>query len=202
MADLSITKPVVDNEGRLQEHAGKKYNDALDAIVARVNSVEALGQADALHTAVDAAQSAADAAQAAADAAQGTADNAHGDAATAQAAADAAQSSATDAHNDAATAQTAADNAQAAADAAALVAGQDIPVASGEVALTDGAATVNNASTKADSRIRLSVKELGGAPGALYVSAKVPDTSFTITSTSATDTSTVFWEVMSWTDIT
>ena len=44
------------------------------------------------------------------------------------------------------------------------------------------------------SRIRLALLTPGGTPGAVYVSAKSNGASFTITSTSASDTSVIYYE--------
>lgn len=71
-------------------------------------------------------------------------------------------------------------------------------VAAADAALVGGTATVANTSVKAGSVIRLAHKNRGGTPGAVYVSAITPGVSFTITSTSAADTSTVRWEVVSY----
>lgn len=56
--------------------------------------------------------------------------------------------------------------------------------------------TVVTSAVTATSIILLTAQTSGGAPGALRVSAKVATTSFTITSTSATDTSTVGWLII------
>ena len=64
---------------------------------------------------------------------------------------------------------------------------------SGAVALVGGTATVSNTSVTATSRIQLTSQADGGTPGWLRVSARVAATSFTITSSSGTDTSTVAW---------
>jgi hypothetical protein len=63
---------------------------------------------------------------------------------------------------------------------------------------TLAAGTVVVATTKvtANSRIFLTAQTSGAAPGALRVSARTAGTSFTITSTSGTDTSTVAWLIM------
>jgi len=53
--------------------------------------------------------------------------------------------------------------------------------------------TVSNNSVAANSRIFLTSQADGGTPGFLRVSARVNGTSFTITSSSGTDTSTVAW---------
>lgn len=62
----------------------------------------------------------------------------------------------------------------------------------GTVALTAGTAIVSNTSVTASTRIFLTAQS-GGAPGALYVSARTAGTSFTITSTNVADTSLVAW---------
>lgn len=63
----------------------------------------------------------------------------------------------------------------------------------GTATLAAGTATVANTSVTANTRIWLSAQTNGasGTPGALRVSARVAGTSFTITSSSATDTSIV-----------
>ncbi len=61
----------------------------------------------------------------------------------------------------------------------------------GAVTLAGGTATVTTASVTASSRIQLTSQQDGGTPGWLRVTARVPGTSFTITSSSASDTSTV-----------
>lgn len=63
----------------------------------------------------------------------------------------------------------------------------------GTATLTAGAATVANTSVTANSRILLTSNADGGTPGWLRVSARTASTSFTITSSSGTDTSTVAW---------
>lgn len=63
----------------------------------------------------------------------------------------------------------------------------------GTVALVGGTATVANTSVTATSRIYLTSQADGGAPGWLRVSSRIAGTSFTITSSSGTDTSTVAW---------
>lgn len=63
----------------------------------------------------------------------------------------------------------------------------------GTATLTAGAATVSNTSVTANSRIFLTSQADGGTPGWLRVSARTASTSFTITSSSGTDTSTVAW---------
>jgi hypothetical protein len=80
-------------------------------------------------------------------------------------------------------------------------AGQGLRVAEGSnakqgtVALVGGTATVANTSVTSTSRIFLTSQADGGTPGWLRVSARVAGTSFTITSSSASDTSTVAYEI-------
>ncbi len=62
---------------------------------------------------------------------------------------------------------------------------------SGVATLVAGTVTVENTSVTDDTRIQLTAQDAGAAPGALYVSARVAGESFTITSTSGTDTSQV-----------
>lgn len=66
----------------------------------------------------------------------------------------------------------------------------------GTATLAAGTVTVANTSVTANSRILLTIQIPGGAVGAVYVSAVVAGTSFTIKSTSATDTSTVAYLIM------
>jgi hypothetical protein len=63
----------------------------------------------------------------------------------------------------------------------------------GTATLTAGSATVSTTAVAANSRIFLTSNTDGGTPGWLRVSARTAGTSFTITSSSATDTSTVAW---------
>lgn len=65
----------------------------------------------------------------------------------------------------------------------------------GTATLSGGAATVSNTAVTANSRIFLTSNADGGTPGWLRVSARTPGTSFTITSSSATDTSIVAYEI-------
>lgn len=66
----------------------------------------------------------------------------------------------------------------------------------GTAALVAGAVTVNTNKVTANSRIFLSNQALGGAAGFLRISARVAGTSFTITSSSGTDTSTIAWWIV------
>jgi len=63
----------------------------------------------------------------------------------------------------------------------------------GAAALTAGSATVNTTQVTANSRIFLTSQADGGTPGWVRVSARVAGTSFTITSSSGSDTSTIGW---------
>jgi len=65
----------------------------------------------------------------------------------------------------------------------------------GTATLVAGAATVSNTSVTANSRIFLTSQADGGTPGWLRVSARTASTSFTITSSSGTDTSTVAYQI-------
>jgi hypothetical protein len=66
----------------------------------------------------------------------------------------------------------------------------------GVATLVAGAATVNTTAVTSTSRIQLTGNADGGTPGWLRVSARTAGTSFTITSSSATDTSTVAWLII------
>lgn len=63
----------------------------------------------------------------------------------------------------------------------------------GTATLVAGSAVVSTTSVAANSRIQLTGNADGGTPGWLRVSTRTAGTSFTITSSSATDTSTVAW---------
>jgi len=63
----------------------------------------------------------------------------------------------------------------------------------GTATLAGGTVVVANTSVTVNTRIFLTAFTNGAAPGALRVSARTAGTSFTITSTSATDTSVVAW---------
>jgi len=65
----------------------------------------------------------------------------------------------------------------------------------GVQALTAGSAVVANTSVTATSRIFLTSNADGGTPGFLRVSARSAGVSFTITSSSGTDTSTVAYQI-------
>lgn len=63
----------------------------------------------------------------------------------------------------------------------------------GTSTLVAGAVVVSNTSVTANTRIILTSQVDGGTPGFLRVSTRTASTSFTITSSSGTDTSTVAW---------
>lgn len=64
---------------------------------------------------------------------------------------------------------------------------------SGAATLVGGTVTVANTSVTANTRIQVTGQVDGGTPGWLRISARVPGTSFTITSSSVLDTSVVGW---------
>jgi hypothetical protein len=63
-------------------------------------------------------------------------------------------------------------------------------------AMTAGTITVNTTAALTGSIILLTAQTTGGTAGALRVSSRVNATSFTITSSSASDTSTVGWLII------
>lgn len=63
-------------------------------------------------------------------------------------------------------------------------------------AMTAGTVTVNNTLVTANSRIFLTPQGTGGTGGSVSVSARSNGTSFTILSTSNTDTRTVAWLIL------
>jgi hypothetical protein len=65
----------------------------------------------------------------------------------------------------------------------------------GAATLVGGTVTVSNTSVTANSRILVTSQVDGGTPGWLRVSARTASTSFTITSSSGTDTSTVAYQI-------
>ena len=65
----------------------------------------------------------------------------------------------------------------------------------GVATLVAGSVVVSNTSVTANSRIFLTSQSDGGAPGFLRVSARTAGTSFTITSSSGSDTSVVAYEI-------
>ena len=66
----------------------------------------------------------------------------------------------------------------------------------GTAVLAGGTAVVTNTSVTATSRIFLTNNVAGGTPGWLRVSARTAGTSFTILSSSNTDTSTIAWMIV------
>lgn len=66
----------------------------------------------------------------------------------------------------------------------------------GAVTLSAGTATVATTKVSANSRIFLTTQSPGGTVGFVYVSARTAGTSFTITSSSSTDTSVVAWLII------
>jgi hypothetical protein len=66
----------------------------------------------------------------------------------------------------------------------------------GTAVLVAGTVTVANTSVTANSRIFLTSQSDGGTPGWLRITAKTVGTSFVITSSSATDTSTIAWIII------
>jgi hypothetical protein len=87
-------------------------------------------------------------------------------------------------------------------DVSVAVAGKGLKVREGSNAkmgiatLVGGTVTVNTTAVGASSRIFLTSQTSGGTPGSVGVSARVNGTSFTITSTSGTDTSQVAWMIV------
>jgi hypothetical protein len=63
----------------------------------------------------------------------------------------------------------------------------------GQATLVGGTIAVFNTSVTANTRIFLSHANTGGTIGVVYVSARSAGVSFTITSSSGTDTSTINW---------
>lgn len=66
----------------------------------------------------------------------------------------------------------------------------------GTATLVAGTVVVNTTKVTGNSRIFLTAQTTGAAPGALRVSARTAGTSFTVTSSSATDTSTFAWLIV------
>lgn len=62
--------------------------------------------------------------------------------------------------------------------------------------LVGGTVTVNNTRVTVDSRIFLTAQDNSGDVGSVSISARVAGTSFTISSTSVTDTSTIAWLII------
>jgi hypothetical protein len=70
-----------------------------------------------------------------------------------------------------------------------------LPAAAGMAAMTAGQVVVPSTVVAAGSLIMLTIQVPGGTVGVVYVSARVPGTSFTIKSTSSADTSVVGYRV-------
>lgn len=68
--------------------------------------------------------------------------------------------------------------------------------ASGVATLSAGAVTVNTPAITANSRVFLTCQSLSGTLGLLRISARIPGVSFTITSLSVLDASTVAWMII------
>lgn len=66
----------------------------------------------------------------------------------------------------------------------------------GTATLVAGTVVVNTTKVTGNSRIFLTAQTTGAAPGALRVSARTAGTSFTVTSSSGTDTSTFAWLII------
>jgi hypothetical protein len=66
----------------------------------------------------------------------------------------------------------------------------------GTATLVAGTKVVSTTAVTATSRVFLTAQSVGGTAGALAVTARTAGTSFTITSTSGTDTSTVAWLIV------
>jgi hypothetical protein len=71
-----------------------------------------------------------------------------------------------------------------------------MPSNTGLATMAAGTVTVNYSAITANSRIFLTCQTPGGTPGFLRISARTPGTSFTILSSSGTDTSVVGWMVI------
>ena len=72
-----------------------------------------------------------------------------------------------------------------------------VDASSGVAALSAGSARIRNASVTADTIVRLSRQRAGGTLGELSIVLNA-GASFTITSSSGSETSTVFWEIVSY----
>ena len=72
---------------------------------------------------------------------------------------------------------------------------EGVPAKQGIVTLVGGSKVVANTSVTNYSRIFLTSQADGGTPGSLRVSTRTAGTSFTITSSSGSDTSVVAYEI-------
>lgn len=72
-------------------------------------------------------------------------------------------------------------------------------LAIGTVTLVAGTAAVTGLPlASANTVVVLASKTNGGTAGAVFVSARTAGTGFTVTSTNVADTSTIYYEVLSW----
>ena len=78
------------------------------------------------------------------------------------------------------------------------VIGKIAPVATGTATLVGGTIAVADTNITANSVIRVANKTIGGTAGAPFISARSVGVSFTITSTSGTDTSVIQYDVVSY----
>jgi hypothetical protein len=67
---------------------------------------------------------------------------------------------------------------------------------SGTCKLSSGTCTISTHEIQSWSMVRLSPQAAGGTPGIVSLGAVTPNTSFVIKSSSASDASTVFWEIV------
>jgi len=81
---------------------------------------------------------------------------------------------------------------------AQLALGMSGPAAPGTATLVGGTVTVSDANVTANTIVAVWHQAQAGTTGALYVSAKSVGTSFTIKSTSGTDTSVVYYRVIAY----
>ncbi len=66
----------------------------------------------------------------------------------------------------------------------------------GTAALVGGTVTISHPRIQNSTMVLLGVMAQGGTTGALRVSSRVPGTSFSVTSLSGTDTSTIFYVLL------
>ena len=81
------------------------------------------------------------------------------------------------------------------------VAARPLPVRTGTATLVAGQVTVSDTNTTIHTRVALYQDSLipsGGSVGILFISAKSAGASFTIKSSSSTDTSIVYYEILSY----
>jgi hypothetical protein len=184
----------------LPEAASQALDDAESAMT---QATTALANAATAQAAADAAQATADDAQDAADAAQSTASTALTNAGNAQTTIDShiADTSAHGVTGDVVgTSDTQDLSGKTFTDDVVIgTAGRGVNIKEGSNArmgastLVAGTVTVNTTAVTASSRIMLTGQDSSGTHGELTISARVAGTSFTITSSSATDTRSVAW---------